>query len=117
MSRDAPRVHVDPAAIARLEEVALQLPQDARVEVRLDDGTRLRGMVSMTPTVQAFFDPDGREGLNGVARIECESGSGAATGDSRYLWLDRIGGVESLPNPTPPQASTRHPVDPNAPAV
>lgn len=117
MSRDAPRVHVDPVAIARLEEVALQLPQDTRVEVRLDDGSRLRGMVSMTPTVQAFFDPDGREGLNGVARIECESGAGVATGDSRYLWLDRIGSVESLPNPTPPQASTRHPVDPNAPAV
>jgi hypothetical protein len=117
MSRDAPRVHVDPVAIARLEEVAVQLPQDARVEVRLDDGSRLRGMVSMTPTVQAFFDPDGREGLNGVARIECESGSGVATGDSRYLWLDRIGSVEPLPNPTPPQASTRHPVDPNAPAV
>lgn len=117
MSRDAPRVHVDPLAIARLEQVALQLPQDTRVEVRLDDGSRLRGMVSMTPTVQAFFDPDGHEGLNGVARIECESGAGTATGDSRYLWLDQIGSVESLPNPTPPQASTRHPVDPNAPAL
>lgn len=111
MSRDAPRVHVDPAAIARLEEVAVQLPQDARVEVRLDDGNRLRGMVSMTPTVQAFFDPDGREGLNGVARLECESG------ESRYLWLDRIGSVEHLPNPSPPEASTRHPPDPNAPTV
>ena len=114
MSRDAPRVHLDPVAIARLEQVAVQLPQDARVEVELDDGSRLRGMVSMTPTVQAFFDPDGNEGLNGVARIECES-AGAATGDSQYLWLDRIGNVERLPNPTPPQASTRVPPDPNAP--
>lgn len=111
MSRDAPRVHVDPAAIARLEEVAVQLPQDMRVEVRLDDGDLVRGMVSMTPTVQAFFDPDGREGLNGVAKLECESG------DIRYLWLDRIGSVEPLPNPSPPEASTRFPPDPNAPTL
>lgn len=116
MSREAPRVHLDPAAIARLEEVALQLPQDARVEVRLDDGSALRGMVSMMPTVQAFYDPEGREGLNGVARIECESSPGIASGDSRYLWLDRIGSVASLPNPTPPEPSTRHPPDPNAPS-
>ena len=115
MSRDAPRVHVDPVAVARLEQVAVQLPQDARVEVELDDGSRLRGMVSMTPTVQAFFGPDGDEGLNGVARIECESDAGVATGDSEYLWLDRIGNIERLPNPTPPQPSTRVPPDPNAP--
>ena len=115
MSRDAPRVHVDQAAIARLEQVAVQLPQDARVEVELDDGSRLRGMVSMTPTVQAFFGPDGNEGLNGVARIECESADGVATGDSRYLWLDHIGNVASLPNPTPPEPSNRIPPDPNAP--
>jgi hypothetical protein len=119
MSRDAPRVHVDPAAIARLEEVALQLPQDTRVEVTLDDGSRVRGMVSMTPTVQAFFDHDGREGMNAVARIECESDdSGGGDSDSRYLWLDRIDRVERLSNPTPPEPSIRrHPVDPNAPAV
>ncbi|MDQ2702415.1 MAG: DUF3247 family protein, partial [Pseudomonadota bacterium] len=111
MSRDAPRVHVDPVAVARLEQVAVQLPQDTRVEVELDDGSRLRGMVSMTPTVQSFFDADGREGLNGVARIECESDAGVATGHSRYLWLDRIGSVAQLPNPTPPEPSTRIPPD------
>lgn len=111
-------MHVDPAALARLEAVALLLPQDSRVEIGLDDGSRLRGMVSMTPTVQAFFDPEGREGMNAVARIECESGDSAtASGDSRYLWLDCVESVESLPNPTPPERSTRHPVDPNAPAV
>lgn len=117
MSRAAPRVYADPVAIARLENVAVQLPQDARVEVELEDGSRLRGMVSMTPTVQAFYDPDGNEGLNGVARIECEAGNGRATGQSEYLWLDTIGNVEHLPNPTPPEPSTRVPPDPNAPAT
>jgi hypothetical protein len=110
-------VYLEPAEIARLEAVALQLPQDARVEVVLDDGSALRGMVSMMPTVQAFYDPEGREGLNGVARIECESG-GVASGDSLYLWLDRIDSVATLPNPTPPEPSTRHhPPDPNAPSA
>lgn len=110
MSREAPRVHVDPAAIARLEDVALQLPQDSRVELRLDDGTTLRGIVTMTPTIQAFYDPDGNEGLNAVARIEREEGGNG------YLWLDRVASVQHLPNPTPPQPSTRrHPPDPNAP--
>ena len=111
MSREAPRVHVDPAAIARLEEVSTRLQQDSRVEVRLDDGSMLRGIVTMTPTIQSFYDPDGNEGLNAVARIERESGGNG------YLWVDRIATVERLPNPTPPQPSTRtHPPDPNAPS-
>jgi hypothetical protein len=112
MSREAPRVHVDPAAIARLEGVAMQLPQDTRVEVRLEDGSRLRGIVTMTPTVQSFFDPDGVEGLNAVARIEREAGGNG------YVWVDRITSVERLPNPTPPEPSSRlHPPDPNAPST
>lgn len=111
MSREAPRVHVDPAAIARLEDLSTQLQQDSRVEVRLDDGSALRGIVTMTPTIQAFYDPDGNEGLNAVARIEREAGGNG------YLWVDRIATVERLPNPTPPQPSTRtHPPDPNAPS-
>lgn len=112
MSRDAPRIHVDPVAIARLEGIAAQLQQDKRVEVRLDDGTVVRGIVSATPTVQTFYDPDGNEGLNAAARIERESGGNG------YVWVDRIATVERLPNPTPPQPSARtHPPDPNAPST
>lgn len=110
MSREAPRVYVDPTAIARLEDLAKQLPQDLRVELRLDDGSFLRGIVTMTPTVQAFFDADGNEGSNAFAKFECDSG------DNAYLWIDRILGVERLPNPAPPEPSARtHPPDPNAP--
>jgi hypothetical protein len=111
MSREAPRVHVDPAAIARLEDLSTQLQQDSRVEVRLDDGSMLRGIVTMTPSIQSFYDPDGNEGLNAVARIEREAGGNG------YLWVDRIATVERLPNPAPPQPSSRiHPPDPNAPS-
>ena len=114
MSRVADRVYVDAADIARLEATALQLPQDGRVALVLDDGTRLQGIVTATPTVQMFFDPTGREGLNGVVRIE-----GLAAGqDDRSLWLDRIDAVTHLPNPSPPEASKRvRPPDPNAPTV
>ena len=119
MSRDAPRVHGDQAVIARMEALAGQLPQDARVEVHLDDGTCLRGMVSMRPTVQTFYDGDGREGLNAVARIESFLDDGRLReGGDHYLWLDLVRSVTRLPNPSPPEASTRtDPPDPNAPVV
>lgn len=116
MTRDAPRVYSDAAAIARLERFAMQLPQDARVEVHLDDGSTLRGMVSVTPTVQAFYDGEGREGLNAVARIESYLDDGRPhEGHDHYLWLDRISSVQRLPNPSPPEASV-NPLDPNAAA-
>ncbi len=117
MSRDAPRVHVDAAAIARLEAIAVQLPQDAQVRVRLVDGSRLRGMVSATPNVQVFYVADGREGMNAVLRIESFLDDGRTHGGGdHYLWLDQVEAVERLSNPSPPEPSLRlHPIDPNAP--
>lgn len=122
MSRVAPTVYRDPARISALQRLAMQLPHSARVEVTLDDGSRLRGIVSMRATIKAYFDPRGEEGTNGVVRIEVErSGSDMDAGPvagSRYLWLDHIESVQRLPNQTPPRASTRlHPVDNNAPTV
>ena len=112
MSRIAGRVYSDAADIARFEAIALQLPQDGRVAITLDDGSRVQGIVTATPTLQMFFDPQDNEGLNGVVRIE---GFPTGSGD-HYLWLDRIRSVTSLPNPSPPEASSRsHPPDPNAP--
>ncbi|MFC7302389.1 DUF3247 family protein [Cognatiluteimonas weifangensis] len=117
MSREAPRVHVEAAALKRLEALALQLPQDAQVRLHLDDGSELCGLVSATPSVQAFYDADGREGMNAVLRLESFLDDGRAhAGGDHYLWLDRIRAVERLPNPSPPEPSTRrHPPDPNAP--
>ena len=113
MTRAAPRVHANQAVIDRMEAVATQLEQDSRVALRTDRGELVQGMVSATPTVQAFFDADGREGLNGVVKIE-----GELDGREHYLWLDEVAAVERLPNPSPPEPSDRHsPPDPNAPAV
>ena len=119
MSRVADRVYSDAADIARLEAIALQLSQDLRVAVTLDDGTQLRGVVTATPTMQVFFDPQGREGLNALVRIEgsFDKRQLGSSGD-HYVWLDRIRAVTHLPNPSPPEPSGRvNPMDPNAPTV
>ena len=50
MSRVAPRVYVEAADIARLEAVATQLSQDARVRVAMEDGREIEGMVSAMRT-------------------------------------------------------------------
>lgn len=119
MTREAPRIHADPAVIARMEALAVQMPQDSRVDLRTDRGETIRGIVSFTPTVQTFYDANGREGLNGVVRLEAFLDDGRThAGGLRYLWLDEVRSVERLPNPSPPEASTRsHPPDPNAPTV
>ena len=119
MSRTAPRVHSDRAVIDRMQAIAAQLEQDSRVALRTDRGESMRGMVSATPTVQSFFDGDGREGMNGVVKIESFLDDGRQhEGREHYLWLDEVAHVERLPNPSPPEASDGHrPRDPNAPTV
>jgi len=127
MARVAPRVYLAGGDIARLESIATQLPQDACVRVSLEDGRQLAGMVSATPTVQAFFDPRGVEGMNALLRLDaCVDDAGfddGQAGDVRVhpagihdVWLDEIGAVTRLPNPSPAETSARkHPPDPNAP--
>ena len=114
MSRTADRVHTAAADIARLEATALQLQQDQHVRVLLDDGSQLDGIVVATPNVQQFYDPRGEEGANAVLRLEAMAPAVGTTS----LWLDRITAVTHLPNPSPPEASTRsRPPDPNAPTA
>jgi hypothetical protein len=127
MARVAPRVYLAAGDIARLESIATQLPQDACVQVSLEDGRQLAGMVSATPTVQAFFDPRGVEGMNALLRLDaCFDDAGfddAGMDETRLhpagihdVWLDEIAAIARLPNPSPPETSTRrHPPDPNAP--
>lgn len=51
MSRTAPRIHTDPAQIARLEALLPQLEGETQVELTLHDGRRLLGTVAVKPTV------------------------------------------------------------------
>ena len=90
MSRNADHVYTASNDIARLEARIAQLPDDARVELRLRDGDALRGTVAARPTLQSFYGPGDEEGFNGVLRLEL------AHGGVRDLWLDEIETVRSL---------------------
>lgn len=86
MSRTAERMHTDQAEIARLERLVAALPDEAIVELALDDGRRLVGTVSVRPTVQVFFDADGNEGMNALLRLD----DAEAPEHPHYVWLDRV---------------------------
>lgn len=92
MGRTAERVYTDDADIARLEGWMEQLPDEARVELLLADGSSIVGVVSVRPTVQAFLDPHGEEGINGVVRID----DAADPSQAHYVWLDLIREVRRL---------------------
>ncbi len=97
MGRFAERIHTDRADIARLEARLLELPNDARVALRLDDGSELHGTVAARASLQLFEDRDGNEGMNAIVRLEdavLDDGSRAAVHD---LWLDRIAEVRRIP--------------------
>ncbi|MCL1633820.1 DUF3247 family protein [Luteimonas sp. SX5] len=86
MGQFAECVYTDQADIALLESRATQLPDEAKVEVVLIDGSKLQGVVSARPVVQVFRDGDGDEGINGVVRIDDARNPEHA----HYLWLDEI---------------------------
>lgn len=86
MSQVAKRVHTDQGEIDRIEALAARLPDEARVELVLDDGDRVAGTVSVRPTVQVFRDEDGNEGLNALVRID----DAADPAHAHYVWIDRI---------------------------
>lgn len=92
MTQTADRVCTTDEDIARLERLVTQLPDQARVELVLDDGSTLTGAVAVRPTVQAFVDPQGQEGINGLLRID----DAADPSQLHWIWLDRIREVRRL---------------------
>lgn len=69
MGRRAERVYTDPTDIAMLEKWVKELAVNAAVRIVKQDGERVEGMVSVTPTVQVFLGPGDQEGMNGVVRL------------------------------------------------
>ena len=99
MGKFAERVHTGHEAVARLDALIAQLANDAHVELSLDDGRVLRGTVAARPTVQVFRDADGREGFNGLVRIEDPALDAPETAGFQDVWLDRIVAIRQLPHP------------------
>ncbi|HUA79676.1 MAG TPA: DUF3247 family protein [Dyella sp.] len=69
MGRRAKHVYIDADDIAMLEKRVDELAVNAAVRIVKNDGEVVEGVVSVTPTVQVFLDPDDREGMNGVVRL------------------------------------------------
>ncbi|MGY0559696.1 MULTISPECIES: DUF3247 family protein [unclassified Luteimonas] len=104
MGQNAERVYTSDADIARLEALVQQLPDEARVELLLADGSSITGAVVVRPTVQTFRGPDGSEGINGRLRVD-DAGDPAR---SHLIWLDVIREVRRLDpiaDPMPPPRS------------
>lgn len=86
MGKFADCVYTDQEDIALLEARATQLPDEAKVEVLLIDGSKLQGVVSTRPVVQIFQDDQGEEGVNAQVRIDDARDPEL----SHYVWLDEI---------------------------
>jgi len=93
MSKYAKHVYTDQAQIAALASWVQQLPGEARVQVTLDDGSRLLGTVAVQPTVQTFRDEAEHEGANGLLRLDDLD----SPVQQHLIWLDTIREVRELP--------------------
>ncbi|MDG2525204.1 DUF3247 family protein [Stenotrophomonas sp. HITSZ_GD] len=93
MAKYAEHVYTDQAQIAALEAWVRQLPDEARVQLTLDDGSRLLGTVAVRPTVQSFRDESENEGVNGLLRLDDLD----SPAQQHLVWLDSIREVRPLP--------------------
>jgi len=92
MSRIARDVFTEPAAVARIEQLACELPTHARVRITLRDGDVYTGTVTERPAVMIFDDSQGNCGVNGLVRFDTPESPPSDT----YLWLSDIARVEPL---------------------
>lgn len=69
MGRLAECVYTSANDIAQLEMWVDELAVNAAVRIIKHNGEVVEGVVSVTPTVQVFLDPNDQEGMNGVVRL------------------------------------------------
>jgi len=93
MGKYAKHVYTNQAQIAALESWVQQLPDEARVQLTLEDGSRLLGTVAVRPTVQTFRDEAENEGANGLLRLDDLD----SPVQQHLVWLDTIREVRPLP--------------------
>ena len=101
--RIAPRDNTEQADIDRLQALIPQLANDRRVELTLADGRVFTGIVAARPMTMQFFDADGREGTNGVVRLEQPALDEPEQARHVDLFLDQIEAIRPL---------DRHELDP-----
>jgi hypothetical protein len=69
MGSTAERVYTDTSDIAMLKKWVDELAVNAAVRIVKHGGEVVEGVVSVTPTLQVFLDPNDQEGMNGVVRL------------------------------------------------
>lgn len=90
MARIARRVYVDKHDVDRLRALAAGLGNGDRVSLAMDDGEVVQGVVSVRPSLQVFFDPAGREGVNAVLRLSETDLRQPGRAEWRQLWVGDI---------------------------
>ena len=95
MGRNAADVYVEPGEIARIEQLVMQLPSQARVRVILRNGDVISGTVTERPALQLYEDARGVEGFNAELRLDGPQ----APPWQAYVWLGDIERVERLDPP------------------
>ncbi|MFC0679713.1 DUF3247 family protein [Lysobacter korlensis] len=103
--RNANHVYTSAEDLERLRAKIAALPNGAHVELELEDGEQLVGIVGARPSLQIFFDLHGHEGTNGTVRLEKPAlNHPRATPAPRDIWLDRIVRIDRLD----PQSTLGH---------
>lgn len=77
---------------AALKALIVQLPDEARVEVRLHDGQAFSGVVAVRPALQMVRDAHGGQGFNALLRLD----DMRAPEHAHWIWLDRVAEVRQL---------------------
>lgn len=93
MARYAPHVYTDQPRIAVLESLIVQLPGEARVQLVLQDGSRVSGTVVVQPTLQQFLDHDEQPGVNAMVRLDDLD----RPVQQHMIWLDSVHEINELP--------------------
>ncbi len=78
--------------IAALKALIVQLPDEARVEVRLHDGLVFSGVVTVRPALQVVRGAQGGQGFNALLRLDDMRDPEHA----HWVWLDRVAEVRQL---------------------
>ncbi|MCD9006512.1 DUF3247 family protein [Luteimonas sp. XNQY3] len=92
MSQTPPRIFSSREHIDAIERWIVQLDDEARVRVTLEDGSVVEGTVSARPTLEVFRDRDGNEGHNALLRLDDLERPETA----HHAWLGDIREVEQL---------------------
>ena len=92
MTKIIERVHTDQHEIALIESRIAELDDESIVEISLADGRKLKGVVTVRPSVQTFRDAQGREGVNALLRLDNQD----QPGRSHQVWLDQVTGIFRL---------------------